>query len=317
MKSSDDIDELLARDFSKESLTDDQQATLNEWKQVHHDEYVQLRHLVEAQTDRGSGDFDRVKAWQKVEARLQTPHAVNVPFLYKMAALAASVMLVVAFSLFLFKREKPILMAFTNTESIQRMVTLPDSSQLTLYPGSKVTYKAFQSKGERELDLNGKVFFQIKRNVNRPFVIHTYNIKVEVLGTSFLVDSKARNDARVYVKSGTVRVTADARNVVLQKNQQAEVTEDKIVTGEISNAPLLFDDVPQTLNLQNAQVSGVIKQLEGIYHVQIDLDKGIASNKITTQLELKELETILKELSYLCNCKYEKISVNHYRLYYE
>ena len=72
MKSSDDIDELLARDFSKESLTDDQQATLNEWKQVHHDEYVQLRHLVEAQTDCGSGDFDRVKAWQKVEFGSET-----------------------------------------------------------------------------------------------------------------------------------------------------------------------------------------------------------------------------------------------------
>lgn len=65
---------------------------------------------------------------------------------------------------------------------------LPDGSTVWLNSGSKLSYKDMMNKAEiREVTLTGEAYFDVARNPKRPFIIHTSNIDVKVLGTEFNV----------------------------------------------------------------------------------------------------------------------------------
>jgi transmembrane sensor len=65
---------------------------------------------------------------------------------------------------------------------------LPDGSVVRLNANSKLNFEKINAKdGVREVYLTGEAFFDVVRNPERPFIIHTPAIDVKVLGTSFNV----------------------------------------------------------------------------------------------------------------------------------
>ncbi|WP_042367795.1 FecR family protein [Bacteroides neonati] len=317
MKSIENIDQLLARDFAKEPMTAIQQAELQVWIEHNKEEYEHLQILLSDKRKVEEETFDSAKAWLTVEPKLEIKKKVNTTYLYKVATFAASIAVLIGLVIFFTQRDDWQGVTLANNSVVSRIVTLPDSSMVTLYPNSKIVYKGYKSRGKRLLTLSGKAFFDIRRNVKRPFVIQAYNVQVEVLGTSFLIDAKAENRANVFVKSGTVKVTADEKKIILQANQQATVADGKIIKGEIRDEGVFFGNEVRTLNLVNTPIVEVISELEQVYNVKIELDQTIKNNRITTRLKLNELDPILVELSYICKCKYKKIAEDHYKLYHD
>lgn len=73
-------------------------------------------------------------------------------------------------------------------------IQLPDGSQVWLNAGSKLHYdKSFGSQ-HREVYLNGEAYFDVVKNPERPFVIHTTSMKLRVLGTQFNVRCYANEE---------------------------------------------------------------------------------------------------------------------------
>ncbi|XVJ64959.1 MAG: FecR family protein [Lacibacter sp.] len=67
-------------------------------------------------------------------------------------------------------------------------LVLPDGSTVWLNSGSKLSYQNMMSKADkREVTLTGEAYFDVTRNPQRPFIIHTSSIDVKVLGTEFNV----------------------------------------------------------------------------------------------------------------------------------
>jgi transmembrane sensor len=68
-------------------------------------------------------------------------------------------------------------------------ISLPDGSTVWLNAGSKLVYdKNFDSK-LREVTLAGEAYFDVARNPEKPFIIHTGKVDIKVLGTLFNVKS--------------------------------------------------------------------------------------------------------------------------------
>ena len=85
-------------------------------------------------------------------------------------------------------------------------VQLPDGSNVTLNKGSKLIYPG-KFGDERELYLNGEAFFEVSKDPDRPFIVESGNVKVEVIGTSFnFYGFKNENVVQVIVESGKVAV---------------------------------------------------------------------------------------------------------------
>ena len=99
-----------------------------------------------------------------------------------------------------------------NTVSTKRgsksKIQLPDGTQVWLNADSKITYNEnFQGK-LREVQLAGEAFFDVVRDENRPFIIHTAVIDVKVLGTAFNVRSYSNEkNTETSLIRGSVEIT--------------------------------------------------------------------------------------------------------------
>lgn len=66
-------------------------------------------------------------------------------------------------------------------------VRLPDGTSICLNSGSHILYpKNFQGK-TRTVYLVGEAYFKVKKNPEKPFIVHSSNMKVTALGTEFNV----------------------------------------------------------------------------------------------------------------------------------
>ena len=103
---------------------------------------------------------------------------------------------------------------------IAQTFTLPDSSSVTLAPGS--TLRLQKHKDKRLVQMTGKVYFNVRHDDRAPFRVDAESGFVKVLGTSFQVDS--RDPISVSVVSGKVLFSAirsGEEALILTKGQSA------------------------------------------------------------------------------------------------
>ena len=104
-------------------------------------------------------------------------------------AYAATVALLLIF--FINKPKQDIKPAAEQIISVQNgsrsKVLLPDGSTVLLNGGSKLYYDYEFSGSQREVRLDGEAFFDVVKQKNRPFIVHTGKIDIIVHGTEFNV----------------------------------------------------------------------------------------------------------------------------------
>jgi ferric-dicitrate binding protein FerR (iron transport regulator) len=66
---------------------------------------------------------------------------------------------------------------------------LPDGTTVWLNAGSKLHYENDFNGATREVRLEGEAFFDVVKQPDRPFIVHTSGIDIRVLGTAFNVKS--------------------------------------------------------------------------------------------------------------------------------
>ena len=106
-------------------------------------------------------------------------------------------------------------------------IVLPDGSQVRLNAGSSLDYNnSHFNKDIREVTLNGEAYFDVVKNADKPFIIHTKKMDIKVLGTSFNV--RSYNDekfAEAALIKGSLEVTLKDRDqkIILQPNEKISV----------------------------------------------------------------------------------------------
>ncbi|GAA0538274.1 FecR family protein [Chitinophaga japonensis] len=107
---------------------------------------------------------------------------------------------------------------------------LPDGTEVWLNAGSKVSYENNFAGGAREVTLEGEAFFDVAKDPDRPFIIHTDMIDIRVLGTALNVrayaDEKATETALI---RGAVEITlhrSPEKRIVLRPDEKLVVRND-------------------------------------------------------------------------------------------
>ena len=101
---------------------------------------------------------------------------------------------------------------------------LPDSTQVWLNSGSKLSYNKTYGNGTREVTLSGEAYFDVVKNPAHPFIIHTVNIDIKVLGTAFNVKSfPGEKNTETSLIRGSIEVTFKNRpseKIILKPNEK-------------------------------------------------------------------------------------------------
>jgi transmembrane sensor len=107
-------------------------------------------------------------------------------------------------------------------------LTLPDGTKVWLNAGSRLTYDKNYGSARREINLTGEAFFDVAKNPQQPFIIHTPRMDVRVLGTSFNVKSySADKTTEATLVRGSIAVSIKNRpdeTIILKPNQKLIVT---------------------------------------------------------------------------------------------
>lgn len=166
---------------------------------------------------------------------------------------------------------------------------LPDSTQVTLAPHATLRYNRNKyGLASRDIELNGKAFFDVRRNPEAPFSVLTRLACVTVLGTSFQVNEKPK-EISVNVISGKVRFAIDnideeailtggmsgvytAENRILEVNKEQDRNEIAWKTKELQ-----FRDTP---------LPEVIRTLEEYYNCKITRVKTASAKDASDNLKL-------------------------------
>ena len=171
-----------------------------------------------------------------------------------------------------------------------------DGTTIALNQFSLVTYSD-QFDNNRQVNLKGDAFFDVARDTTQPFIIYTQGIEIEVLGTSFYVDSREdQKTVQVIVKSGKVQMKMGQQKILL--------TKDEIGTYVKSSQKLskrLNDDInylswkSNQLFFDNTSLEQVVFDLNRTFHAQIKLaSPELKTCTITATYENKSLEAILR-----------------------
>ncbi len=86
-------------------------------------------------------------------------------------------------------------------------LVLSDGTKVWVNADSKLIYPVKFIGGTRELTLEGEAYFEVARNIRKPFIIKTNDYNIEVLGTTFNV-SAYKNDSKVVTTlvEGSVKI---------------------------------------------------------------------------------------------------------------
>ena len=143
-------------------------------------------------------------------------------WVYMAAATSAAAALL--FGVFLFMGNGSRQWTEITASASSRTVILPDGTDVTLASGASLSYRM---KAIREVKMEGKVFFDVARDEERPFEIKAESAFVKVLGTEFMVDASKAGAAKVYVEEGKVffAKAKDSEGVILTDGMGARVEE--------------------------------------------------------------------------------------------
>lgn len=189
----------------------------------------------------------------------------------------------------------------TNVTPEDIMVTLPDSSLVTLSPGAEISYTNNWSEPKREVRLVGEAFFDVVKDSKRPFYVYGGDVVTKVLGTSFTV--KAAKDAtsiEVSVRTGKVSVYEEARQssapqsgVILTPNEKVEffVSDKHWVTSLVQQPkPLPTSNKEVDFVFSDAPLGRIIASIEETYSIDIIAEDEAAYSMCTFTGDVSMME---------------------------
>jgi len=178
------------------------------------------------------------------------------------------------------------------------LIMLSDGTQVWLNAGSQLIYPTFFVNKIRQVMLVGEAFFEVAKNPERPFVVRTSDVSVQVLGTRFDISAYPEDkliqtvlvEGKVLLKYAGKGNTNHDYSVEMIPNQMVELNRS---TGEAITQKV---DVSKyvswkegMLKFEKVDLIRAIKQIERYYNVEISLaDPMIGSYKLSGKLDLKD-----------------------------
>ena len=175
--------------------------------------------------------------------------------------------------------------------------------------------------GERNIDekerivrIEGKAYFDIRRDTDRPFIIYTNEAKVEVLGTSFQVDASNPEVTEVIVESGVVAFSQNPDNylgrttsIKLTKGEKGIIKPDaKGIIKQKNRDANYLAWANQKLVFKGTKLSEVGDLIEEVYGYQVNFsNKDIPNCKLTATYDKKSPKEVIKLISNTFGFTYE------------
>lgn len=178
---------------------------------------------------------------------------------------------------------------------------LPDHSVVWLNSGSTLRYPTVFKKDNRDVELNGEAYFEVKADSERPFYVNTPNgLSVYVYGTKFNVAAyEDDNYVETVLERGKVKViTPNRETIALSPGEQ--LLFDKQTRKSSKNKVDVYGKTAWKegkMIFRNASLDDIFKRLER--HFNVDIQFNNPKGKEYKYRATFRTETLTQILDYL------------------
>lgn len=288
---------------------------LLQWRLSHNDHETQFK----AQEDlwalteyKPNRNVNTKKAWAEteflVQAKLNKHRSISV--FYPVLKVAASIAVVWSFIWLFNNYISPYYrMEVVKAGNKRIEFILPDHSRVWLNKGSELIYNKDFNGSERLVQLKGEGFFEVQRDVTRPFIIETGDVQTKVLGTSFNLRAYPE-DSVIDLVVATGKVSFNARSetnqAIITPGNGARINK----VNKVLNKYTISDENSWAwrsgkLNFADTPLKEVLLDLSRYYEIKIELQNtGLGNCRFTGVFTNAKLQEVLKVLQVTLNLKY-------------
>ena len=152
-------------------------------------------------------------------------------------------------------------------------IVLPDSTKVWLNSGSRLTF-ANRFEGEtRNVTLDGEGYFEVKKDISRPFIVETNKLGIRVLGTEFnVIAYEKENTWETSLIKGSIELFENANRSIarIEPNTTVMLIDNKIVKRPIENKEY-FLWTKGLICFNNKTIKEILRKLSLYYDYNITI----------------------------------------------
>jgi len=208
----------------------------------------------------------------------------------------------------------------------RKTLYLPDGTMVRLNGGSHLHYDSnMQHKDTRVVTLSGEAYFDVAKDKDRGFVIHTDKIAIKVLGTAFNVKAYPQDKVtETTLMHGSIELTVNNKpyqKIILKPREKFALIDDKqkklivqdIVPVEVEDKEYVKEVswVEDEFVFQNETLEDLAPRMERWFNVQIRIDNPqIEAFHFTGIFHKETIEQALTAMQFIKPFKFN-ITDNH------
>ncbi|HAZ02063.1 MAG TPA: hypothetical protein DCY97_07790 [Marinilabiliales bacterium] len=260
------------------------------------------------------------KAVNKEQIKLHTFRKIDntekpvASFLLKTIKYAAAIIMVLGIAgiIIYYQKEDVAVINIHSGIGEVKTVDLPDGSKAWLNAQSSLSYPESFTGSLRELEMDGEVYFEVKHDVEHPFIVHSERMSIKVLGTSFMISSYTNEPVvGAHLAEGSIELSLTKLNKTMKLVPGDEVTLNKatsiICKRNNPNSP--FDSWRLgKISFYNESLYQIARKLERKFGTKIHIsDENVGNMKCTADFDSENLDQILNYFSQLQGIQYKTV----------
>jgi ferric-dicitrate binding protein FerR (iron transport regulator) len=190
---------------------------------------------------------------------------------------------------------------------------LPDGTSIRLNAASTLCYATNFGENNRFITFSGEAFFDVTQDKNRPFIVHTKHLNIEVVGTTFNINAYDDDDlAEITLLTGSVHVSSVKNpeyQIIIKPNEKVvcDVSTGKLTIQE-TNTEYETAWLNGEIVFKSETLSRVLEKLERKYavHIRYEGSPGLLDDRFSGRISK---DNLLSDVM--------KILMDHYPLKYE
>ena len=186
-------------------------------------------------------------------------------------------------------------------------LTLSDGTKIWLNGESSLRYPVNFTTEKRIVTLTGQAYFEVSKDEEHPYIVITQNMNIEVIGTSFDVNSYPDSELNTMtLVTGKVKVTTPYKQIIASPNDQIYYNTNTYKTGSQKvNAlsEVLWKD--GILSLKDLPFEQVLQKLQRWYGYTFINKTTISDNELFNgKFDQEDIDTVMETLALSINIQY-------------
>lgn len=178
-------------------------------------------------------------------------------------------------------------------------ILLSDGTVVTLNSSSSLRFPFTFTGDTREVEVRGEAYFEVAKNAEKPFIVHTPNGDIRVLGTSFNVNTYRSGTTTTSLVEGSIKAIAGGKEVLLKPDQEATIKTGKPIVVQRFDKSTSLSWMNGVCFYEGAKMDVIAEVIDRWYDVKIVYDNPVIAGykfdgKIDKASPIEEFLGVLK-----------------------